>query len=135
MSRCTGHCCRRFPIGDCTPEILQEMVAAAKEKMPGSAIWLDEISNIADMVIWLGVEHHEGVGFRHYYTCKHLDAKSGDCMNYAKRPRMCSDYPYGGECKYVGCTMKREVAFENAGQAKAAIDRGYVTVEEICGLK
>ena len=61
------------------------------------------------MVIYLRPKEN---GKGHWYTCKHYDKVSGNCTDYENRPKMCSDYPYGGKCKYKGCTMKPNCAEE-----------------------
>lgn len=38
-----------------------------------------------------------------WYTCRHLQP-NGDCAIYARRPRMCSGFPYGARCLYRECT-------------------------------
>jgi Fe-S-cluster containining protein len=51
---------------------------------------------------------------QHYYTCKHFNKETGDCMNYEYRPHMCSGFPYWGiyekehlcSCPYPECEMK-----------------------------
>lgn len=40
----------------------------------------------------------------YYYTCRHYNRKTGDCMAYDRRPKMCREYPYGRGCEYPGCT-------------------------------
>jgi Fe-S-cluster containining protein len=41
------------------------------------------------------------------YTCKHFDG--ADCTQYADRPKMCRDYPYGRSCGKPGCTYEPDV--------------------------
>jgi Fe-S-cluster containining protein len=50
------------------------------------------------------VGYKENRGRAWHYTCKHFDEKSGNCMNYENRPKMCSSYPNGGACQYKNCT-------------------------------
>jgi Fe-S-cluster containining protein len=46
----------------------------------------------------------------HYYSCKHHDEASGNCLNYADRPNMCSSFPFYGNprkrCEYKECTWE-----------------------------
>lgn len=87
--RCTGHCCRSFRVG-------------------GGALTRAPI--VAAMVVPLG-EYPEGATLPDgsvskggaYYDCRHL-APSGNCQIYARRPRMCRDYPNGEPCQKPGCT-------------------------------
>lgn len=96
--RCTGHCCRKFPL----PYSLEEL-NEGKSRETGRPLEPDW-PFIADMVILLG-EGKYGDGRKSYlYTCRHLDTVTGDCTVYEQRPRMCRDYPYGNECPIDGCT-------------------------------
>ena len=92
-----------------------------------------EIERIADMVIYLGYEPmtttHRGKtlveqekysrSMKHYYRCKNLLA-NGDCGVYETRPKMCSEYPYGGTCDYKECTSAA-LSCQPPGKANAAI--------------
>lgn len=105
MSRCTGHCCKNFPLPIRAVDISQHIQTKR---------W-HEIEKIGAMIIPLGVEHiyADGtVGER--YTCKHLQP-NGDCDDYANRPAMCSDYPYGRACDYVdkGCTYEAPIQIKS----------------------
>lgn len=95
MSRCSGHCCRNFylPLG---PLELHERQSRIKDG-----------TYIAEMVVYLGkdFEGHPG----HRYTCRHLDAESGNCLDYPNRPAMCSEYPYEKVCTYKGCTLEQGI--------------------------
>lgn len=74
----------------------------AKRAHLGKTKWdIDDIIKIADMVMFL---RHDHKGY--HYTCKHFDKNTGNCRIYKTRPKMCSAYPYGNECKYKGCTME-----------------------------
>jgi Fe-S-cluster containining protein len=88
MSRCTGHCCKRFTIS--TPyEKLQQDPDSVKDGR-----------YILDMLISL---NEEGVSV---YTCRHFDKEGGNCSAYEQRPRMCSEHPmYGKKCNWLGCTL------------------------------
>lgn len=95
--RCTGHCCRNFTI-PITPDQLKNKEYGTFNK--------EDFDRIAEVVVYLG----EGVGGKngHRYTCSKL-LPNGDCGDYENRPKMCREYPYGEECKVVGCTMKEVV--------------------------
>lgn len=117
MSRCSGHCCKRFFL-PLSPAELEKAVEAVQRKERGEPyVWIDrygqerglfgtkqDIETITDMVIV--VEEKLVDGDRSYfYTCKNLQP-NGDCGIYETRPRMCSDYPYGKHpCPYPGCTF------------------------------
>ena len=65
---------------------------------PGSASVLGIQENVPD----------DGVP-RTYYTCKHWNKTTGDCMNYENRPWFCRSHPFwqkSGKCNYEGCTLK-----------------------------
>jgi Fe-S-cluster containining protein len=50
----------------------------------------------------------------YHYTCSHYDKATGNCNNYADRPNMCRDFPYGdalrmtdcGGCFYRSCSRR-----------------------------
>jgi len=111
MSRCTGHCCQRFPL----PLRLADLTVNAQAALRGEDVdangrkRISDIVFIHDMVVPLGEPKTYPNGDEgEYYTCRHLNKETGDCTVYEKRPRMCSEYPYGGACDYVGrgCTME-----------------------------
>lgn len=96
--RCTGHCCRRFPLPQ-SLAVLRLRAAAQPDSM-------QDLPFIADMLIPLG-EGTYGDGTPNYlYTCRHHNAETGDCKVYEMRPRMCSEYPYGKACTQADCTME-----------------------------
>ena len=104
MSRCTGHCCKRFPL----PENLDYIKAhrnpdAAREAGDGMP-WLYGGEKLAEMLIFIEVGAYSDGRPCFFFTCKHHDTATGDCMDYANRPPMCSDYPYGKPCIIEGCT-------------------------------
>ena len=116
-SRCTGHCCRRFYLPLSPTQIKGE---AALVRLGGrSRFNPTEIAKIADMVILVDQTpkpnndseynryHDDSVGY--FYTCKHHNKDTGDCMNYENRPNLCRDYPYGGSCAFKGCTYIPDV--------------------------
>lgn len=102
-NRCTGHCCKNFPL----PYSHSDLKLAFEAWRKGESEWKDlngkphplpqDIHLIYPMVIPLPVKDQ----FR--YDCKHLDGQ-GDCTIYENRPRMCVDYPYGKMCQKKGCT-------------------------------
>ena len=101
LGRCTGHCCRAFPL----PFGPEELAAKAWGYQDGE--------QIAAMAIYLGQlegppEPHCSLGPAHYYTCKNLQ-DNGDCGIYDDRPQMCRGYPYGGQCGYTACTSQDRV--------------------------
>lgn len=87
IERCTGHCCRRFPID------LDVLTDPTRNVLDGDFI--------RDMLIELGP--HEDPN-RIYATCRHFDGR--DCTAYDQRPDMCRRYPYGRACEYAGCTRR-----------------------------
>lgn len=100
MSRCTGHCCRRF------------FLPYSPEKIEERRDTIQDGHFIADMVIHLESDD-EG---NHYFTCRHLveaDDGTASCGAYEDRPAMCRQYPYGNACTYAGCTMKDNEGVED----------------------
>lgn len=91
--RCTGHCCRSFPLN----HTIEQLRAYAADTSKGNA---SEAGQIADMLIPLGARD-DG---REMFTCRHHDTETGDCRIYEDRPRMCRDYPYGRSCEHSECT-------------------------------
>lgn len=103
MNRCTGHCCSIFTL----PESPQEV----KSEEFGDKVVDGDV--ISDMLIPLtDYEPFNSEGqIKYFYTCKHFDGKN--CTNYENRPLMCSDYPYGGNCAQLGCTLIGDTSKED----------------------
>lgn len=93
VDRCTGHCCRNFPL----PYAPHDLRARAPTIVDGEFI--------ADMVIPIGPHDREGF---YTYACRHHDDVTGDCRAYDQRPDMCRRYPYGNLCEYAECTLPAE---------------------------
>lgn len=93
MSRCTGHCCRAFPL-PLTPEEIADPEHMAR--------FIDG-PQIAAMVRYIGPAPPGSTGGHHSYSCTSL-TDSGDCGIYEDRPVMCRDFPYGRTCTVDGCT-------------------------------
>lgn len=107
--RCTGHCCRRFPLSQSYAEVKE---AAEKVKAGGHDRFQDSVF-VADMLVPLGLQVANGSGeMREFFTCRHLDASTGDCGVYEQRPTLCREHPfYGrseGTCHTPGCTLDHE---------------------------
>lgn len=108
MNRCTGHCCKDFYLPFAPIQLAHETKKLAIGKSRYEA---KDFEKISKMLIFLRTNHNKRRaravgGFEYRYTCKHFDRETGNCMNYENRPRMCSDYPYGGKCTYRGCTLQ-----------------------------
>jgi Fe-S-cluster containining protein len=104
ISRCTGHCCRVFPL----PFTYQEMI----EKVDT----LEDGAQVLDMIIPLPADYfpvahldftrpEQIIDRLHTFTCRHLQ-QNGDCGIYSTRPQMCVKYPYYQPCRIKGCTRK-----------------------------
>ena len=119
MCRCTGHCCDGFNFGMAK---MAKVQMAAKLSTLGKVYfngldrncqngYIDGPSYrfVADMLIVKDedVTYQEGDKPYDTYTCKNFNTESRNCMIYDSRPWMCSAYPYGGECKFEGCTMDK----------------------------
>ncbi len=124
MSRCTGHCCRRITI----PYSPDDMKKAYNAWYSGREHFYDRSRNkksvpkdihlLFPMLKFLGwstshsasgklPEWYEPDGKTKLwpvYSCKHFDSKEKLCTIYDQRPRMCSSYPDGKQCKFRGCT-------------------------------
>lgn len=99
--RCTGHCCKKVGLG-----LSPEQVHARWKKVATSEYEIDpadeEFLQIASMLVFQ--RKKDDVDW-YYYSCRNHDPVSGNCMIYGDRPtHMCAAYPYGGSCKYDGCT-------------------------------
>ena len=161
--RCTGHCCREFYLPNSPDELrfsyAQWLKRGYREEEPmrmghgffshglvksgPGVIW--DIHLIYPMVRYLGkrfppeglLVEHQGEG--HWYTCIHFtpspDGHGGDCGIYDFRPAMCRDYPYGGTCKYKGCTWDKVSEKKNPTPPEAAktiLEKVVETVAEAC---
>jgi Fe-S-cluster containining protein len=113
--RCNGHCCRAFPLSN----NLAEIQASARAELAGEYFWVDEFMEcrslledaavVVDMVIPIGkhrISPSSGNDMGReidFYTCWHL-SPNGDCRIYERRPRVCSEYPYGNDrCDQPAC--------------------------------
>jgi Fe-S-cluster containining protein len=101
---CKGYCCRRFFL----PFDYETLKGMANGTIPNTYN-KDEIDRVASMVVYLGKStkdtNMKECGLeQNWYTCIYLDKKTGQCTDYAGRPKLCSDYPYGGECQYHKCS-------------------------------
>lgn len=112
--RCTGQCCRRFPL-NMTPTNIREQAGRRAARDPSGAA---DDAMIADMVIWVASEpigNPERGEYRDFYSCKHL-LLSGDCGAYERRPaHMCGDCPYGKACEH-GALCEWDLAREGYHQ-------------------
>jgi len=100
--RCTGRCCQSFPL----PLSLKDMegkLSRGEDVNKGGG----ELKKIYEMVLPLTSQDYRNEQGVYMYTCKHLDADN-NCGNYANRPVLCSDYPYGNACDHKAagaCTL------------------------------
>lgn len=102
--RCTGHCCKRFPL----PKSLDDIRERAKPDFQPTddRKRLEDGEVIAEMLIFLEEGTYSSGERCFFYTCKYLDPTSGDCLAYDTRPAMCRDYPYGQPCQIKECTAE-----------------------------
>lgn len=124
MSRCVGQCCKRFFV-PLTPDDLEtgrQVLASdpcAERFVDASGCtryFDDDLAKILDMLVFIessGDKDAHGA----FYTCKHL-AANGDCQIYDQRPRMCSAYPYGLECRFPGCAFEQPEDLSKATSMK-----------------
>lgn len=106
FQRCDGKCCRAFSVGEQrTPEnIYQDYLEGVAEGGvdPQVKWWVDNLIPIDSQPVG-GIE---GNPIWSTYTCAHHDPVTGNCKDYENRPPMCSDYPYGNQCGFPGCTFR-----------------------------
>lgn len=100
MHRCSGHCCKAFRLS-----------------LPVEQLWQSrnaERQFVADMVVPLGrfasgERLPDGEDAREsgdYFTCRHFDEETGDCLVYNVRPQMCRDLGVTVQCNKKGCTLR-----------------------------
>ncbi len=100
--RCTGHCCRDFQLQEFPGDLLRNFETALDGVGADGDRLIADIETIAPMVIPLGPDLKAKGYWR--YTCRHL-LQNGDCAIYARRPRMCSAFPYDVACPHTACTL------------------------------
>ena len=108
--RCSGHCCQNFAFFLTPAEIKSQLKHFMAHKddpdfyqtrnCKGEA-WDPEFEIIGKMLVPLKATRLKK-GNR--YTCKHF--KDGNCHIYDRRPKMCSQYPYGHPCGWLACTWQ-----------------------------
>ncbi|MGE5681830.1 MAG: YkgJ family cysteine cluster protein [Bacillota bacterium] len=113
ISRCKGHCCRAFTL-PYSPEELEGL----KNK---TICEESDFYKVPRIVEYIGSFAFDVAGNllpyeMYWYTCKHFNKETGDCMNYENRPYMCKDFPYWGSyrlksCTYRECEMKVEFEY------------------------
>lgn len=99
LARCTGHCCKSFPLPVTMAVLRADVEAVAAGDI--TARHFQDGAQVLDMLIPLG--EPTGDVQKDRYTCRHHGA-DGNCGIYETRPRMCSEYPYGQPCRIEGCT-------------------------------
>ena len=130
--RCTGQCCTIFQIYGMT---LDELKAKFPEKDRSA-----DNQAVIDMLVALSPEEqqrrHEATptvprpGWVYnpatpFFTCRHFDEATRNCLIYETRPAMCRDYPYGKQCGFVGCTFvqKKIEVPDDARKAEESITK------------
>jgi Fe-S-cluster containining protein len=108
ISRCTGHCCISFELGQVGPLDFGERLAAGKLDHDGDR-WV--LSNMLRYQGYarespLGADYGNGPAKRlcHWYTCRFFDPQERLCTVYNRRPGFCRRYAVDHECTYPGCT-------------------------------
>lgn len=98
--RCTGHCCRLFPVSSTITEIEKVTHAEGGSIEAEKLLVMLRFEGLTDV----GLVNGEPLGrTMPVYSCIHLKP-DGDCGNYEDRPKMCRDYPYEGGCRDPDCT-------------------------------
>lgn len=91
-NRCTGHCCRDIAIRVSPSELEAQQIDDSR---------IEEGAHLAHILIEPRQDDEDGELW--HYHCRYLMG-CGDCGIYRSRPSMCSDYPYGKQCKNPECT-------------------------------
>ncbi len=126
MSRCTGHCCRRFSLSQ--PPEVWEAIRAAADLVDDGGDWPEDVplledgTQIARMVEHLGRFPMGGIKTiipperdptepMDVYRCTLL--VGDNCSVYETRPGMCRRYPDTTEgpraCGRLGCTSPKRL--------------------------
>ncbi len=93
MTGCNGECCVAFPMNDITHAQIVEL----RDKHPEYL----EYDKYVDMLIVIGDNPFQR---GQMFTCRHHDPITKRCNEYAGRPLLCSQYPYGDVCKHCWLT-------------------------------
>lgn len=105
VGACTGACCAAFYLP--TSHAEYENGYLSKRILEGQ--------QIQNMVLPIGadeaqerIEQFGGVPFPtdndYMYACRNWSHSDRRCKIYERRPKMCSDYPYGTACHHCGET-------------------------------
>ena len=104
--RCTGHCCKVFPLPGWTPEQLAESLTNGQAARNHSLnFWAHNAVPLGTFKALPrpGEKDRYPEGPVTVYTCKKFDAVSGNCTDYENRPNTCSEYPYQHYCQVHDC--------------------------------
>lgn len=141
-SRCTGRCCLSFDL-PMSPGTLRIMALAAQhgrgvESPDGYRTVIrsssgynirvgsrEEAILIGTMTQFIG----QASTGAHLYTCAHFDQASRNCTIYERRPRMCSDFPYGRTCTFSDCEWD-EVRGRIA-KSREVVPRGWLAIRAV----
>lgn len=128
MSRCTGHCCKRFYLPFSPTELQRAAAYSEKYRIPGTNEYkegweegfkndhgdkvfrfyedIEEIAGMAILLEWNNLDANGDTVVKrgHWYRCDNLDPETNNCTIYETRPNMCRRYPDSGVCDYKACT-------------------------------
>ncbi len=108
---CTGACCVVFPIA------IGGEYGTARDRIQAKADDDGDNAFIGNMIFPLTMDqarerwmaYNPGLEFpfsdkEEHFGCRHWDGQSRRCTEYARRPKMCSAYPYSypGTCEFCG---------------------------------
>lgn len=124
---CTGHCCRAFIIKSHSPGEIKFLISDLESCDSLTKVQQSNL-DICKMLIPLGADPYKlpleaqkiipldnfDRDDHNYYTCKHHNVITGECMDYENRPSMCSGFPenasehtnWNGSCINRGCTRR-----------------------------
>jgi Fe-S-cluster containining protein len=147
--RCTGKCCKAFPLGYYTKEQIQflyENTIKPVLPLPPFPEGLNHFSRIEGIEEWwpwmifigrfsyhptTGVESQDGKE-HDYFTCSKL-LPNGDCSVYEDRPHFCRSYGVEIRCEHPDCEWKsgREAFDEAVRQKEIAEDEFLKEYKEL----
>ncbi len=102
--RCTGHCCRSFPLSIDMQASAVEVMAQLKAGPGGGRGSYLDAEYVLDMIIPIQGPRLEGLP-QHAFTCRHFDGDN--CTAYEARPKLCREHGISGSCDHrdKGCTF------------------------------
>lgn len=115
--RCTGQCCKSFPLPFSWNEWAAMVITGEYlARFEGYHRRTGELAMILSMVRPNQNDPRNRPGQQQYYTCTMFDGKS--CTAYDARPRMCSEYPYDNPCEHGLLCASKDARAGRVGKRK-----------------